>query len=291
MDQQILVPLDGSPLAERALPLARVLAKAGQAQLILLRVISPPTGHDPGDADGSVEAVTTYLRDQAARLTDVRGVETAVAVGDAADAILDQAERRPADLVVMSTHGRSGIGRWVYGSVADAVMRRSPVPVFLVPADCPTTWPHDRAPRILVPLDGSELAERALDPAVELAKLTGAELLLVRVVEPHPMEYGVASGAVVMDPTPELERAHAYLADISARLRPRELTVRATETFGFAVSAISDAARGQGADAIVLSTHGAGGLSRLLMGSVATGLVQRAHVPLLIVRPGDAGST
>ncbi len=114
-----------------------------------------PEGRQPPPATG-------HLEDLAARQPEPDRVETTTAVGEAADTIVEEIGVRRPDLVVMSTHGRSGIRRWIYGSVADEVMRRAPVPVLLVPAACPGEWPSNRAPRVLLPLDGSELAEGAL---------------------------------------------------------------------------------------------------------------------------------
>src|ERR1051326_3917222 len=92
-------------------------------------------------------------------------VETTIPWGEPTDEILEQVRSARADLVVMATHGRSGLGRWLYGSVADEVLRRASVPIFLVPPGSYEPWSADRAPRILVPLDGSQLSQAALGPA------------------------------------------------------------------------------------------------------------------------------
>ena len=292
MYQTILVPLDGSDLAERALPIAETVARASGAKILLLRVVPPATPESAtrGEYAAEVEEAEKYLASVAARLTKSCGVETRLVEGDPAASIEADVAAHRADLIAMSTHGRSGFGRWIYGSVADEVMRRAVVPVLLVPASSYATWPRDRAPRILVPLDGSGRAEDALGPASELARSLGAEILLVRVVEPHPMTYGDPS-AVFIDPTLEIDAARDYLKEKAEQLRAQGFNVKTTDSFGFAVSTILDVVREQGADLIAMSTHGRSGISRFLMGSAATGIVQRSTVPILIVRPSEPAST
>ncbi len=295
MYRSILLTLDGSPFAERALPYARMIAEASQARVILLRVVSPTEGGtDAASADQTqhVRDAEAYLSEVSTRLGSVP-VDRKVAIGIPGEIIVGEISQETVDLIVMSTHGRSGLGRWVYGSVADEVMRRSTVPVLLVPAECQPTTHKDRAPRILIPLDGSELSEEALDPALELAKVLGAELRLLRVVEPYPAAYAYAdpSAYIMIDPTPELEAARAYLDQIAERLRAKGAVVEVKEEFGFAVTTITDTARAQAVDFIAMSTHGSSGLRRLIMGSVATGVVQRAAVPILIVRPAAVRET
>jgi nucleotide-binding universal stress UspA family protein len=283
----ILVPVDGSELAERALPYASAFARAAGARILLLRALPPPetipsAGGVPRETQ---QSATGYLEDLAARQPEPDRVETTTAVGEAADTIVEEIGVRRPDLVVMSTHGRSGIRRWIYGSVADAVMRRAPVPVLLVPAACPGEWPSNRAPRVLLPLDGSELAEGALGLVDTWAKPLHAEVFVLRVVEPRPLAATNPAAYVWLDPMPELEEAHAYVAKVSKKLRDDGYAVRGTDTFGFPVPTIVDTARAESVDFIVMSTHGSGGLTRLLMGSVATGVVQRAVVPILLVGP------
>jgi nucleotide-binding universal stress UspA family protein len=199
--------------------------------------------------------------------------------------ILEESSDHQGDLIVMSTHGRSGIGRWVYGSVADDVMRHAQLPVMLIPAHARSAWPTHRPPRILIPLDGSELALGSLDCADQLAETLEGELLLVQAVEMHPPMYGDPSTYVAADPTPELEGAQGRLENVANALRKKGRTVDIAEALGFAVTAIVDVAREREVDLIVMSTHGSGGLTRLIMGSVATGIVQRADLPVVVVRP------
>jgi nucleotide-binding universal stress UspA family protein len=233
----------------------------------------------------AVVAAQTHVDQLCVQLSSAVESEGVVTVGDAATEILNEVAQRRADLIVMSTHGRSGIGRWIYGSVADQVMRRAPVPVLLVPAHARVNWPSDRTPRILVPLDGSELAHGAVEAADELAGAVDGELVLASAVEPHPPSYGDPSTFLMVDPTVELNNASELLERSALVLRARGRKVEVAVLIGFAVTAIADFARERHVDAIAMSTHGSGGLTRLIMGSVATGIVQRADVPVLVLRP------
>jgi nucleotide-binding universal stress UspA family protein len=197
--------------------------------------------------------------------------------------IVRTGRERGADLIAMSTHGRSGLGRWIYGSVADAVLREAEVPVLLIPAACQHRWPTARQPRILVPLDGSNLATQALGPALDLAELLGAELLLLQAIPPIPYVEGYYY--VVTDQEPELAEAQAALDGMAERLSTDRRKVSARAVLGYPITEIQRIAREEGIDLIAMATHGRGGLARVVMGSVATGTLQRAELPILLVRP------
>jgi nucleotide-binding universal stress UspA family protein len=214
-------------------------------------------------------------------------VETLVGCGDAAREITAVAVVWRAGLIVLTTHGRSGLGRWLYGSVADGVLRRAPVPVLLVPATCEHRWPGGRPRRLLVPLDGSAYAEEALAPAAQLARAAGAELRLLRVAELplHPRRPGSIMAGYDSDSTPELTRTKEYLGAVAARLRARGLEVTVRTDVGAPGEVIGEHAHVAGTDLLVMATHGHTGLARLLLGSVAAGALQRANRPTLLVRP------
>src|SRR5579884_461185 len=183
----ILVPLDGSSLAERALSYARSLATVSQAQMVLLRAVEPPSIAEspwqPG-LDKEMADAEAYLDGLLPGPNAASSAITSVCIGGAADAIIQESQSRGADLIVMSTHGRSGLARAVYGSVAERVCRDTQVPVLLVTAACQPTWPSDRRKRVLVTLDGSKLAEQALGEGEEIASSLGAEIVLFRAIEP-----------------------------------------------------------------------------------------------------------
>ncbi len=288
MFHTILVPLDGSRLAERALPFAEIMAKANLARILLLRVVlaAHRVAGDPlADQARAVREAEAYLTNVAAQITTQTIVESAVFVGDVADSIVEEIVLRNVDLVVMSTHGRSGVGRWVYGSVADEVMRNATVPVLLIPASCRVTWKADHIARLLVPLDGSDLAGAALDLTSGVSSSLGAELFLLRVVAAHGHGYGDVSAYLTYDPQAEAEQAREYLSGTADDLRARGHLVTVLTAIGPAAAMIAATAAEHGIELIVMSSHGSGGITRLLMGSVATGVVQQACTPVLIVRP------
>ena len=285
----ILVPLDGSHLAERALPYARRLAAASGSRLVLLWVLRAPGAAAAGDPLREVAP----RREAAAYLQGIAGqqgptpVETVVLEGDAAPAIVDAAARAGAGLIVMSTHGRSGLGRWLYGSVADAVVRHAGVPVLLVPAACPArAWASDRPLQVLVPLDASARSEAVLPAARDLAA-TGAALILLSVTPQVVSADMYGSAYMGYDVEVDMTERRAYLERTATALRAAGYAVSVRDGFGFVPVVIGEVAEAAGADLIALATHGSGGATRLLMGSVATGVVQRAMVPVLVVRPAD----
>ena len=296
MVRTILVPLDGSRLAEQAVPYAMRLARSTGARLVLVEAtLTEPL---PGQSELMARAAVTRRAEIELDVLVDRlrqeglAAEARVYYEDAATAIVDAATQETADLIVMSTHGRSGLGRWIYGSVADRVLRTAPIPVLLVPAPCSGEWTTARPLRILVPLDQSPFAEEALGPASELAQALGAELLLLQVLE-YPLP-AVADGATYLPPLDQdadLAAARQYLEDVAVAPRADGQTVTTLAVtappspVGQAVATIAAVAHDEPVDALVMATHGRGGLARLVMGSVATGVLQHAIVPVLVVRP------
>jgi nucleotide-binding universal stress UspA family protein len=284
----ILVPLDGSPLAERALPYAVRIASAMGAQLRLVRacVAAPPVLLDSGAAVRVAIAVHAAELHDARRAMDQQvaalrsvgaSVDGVVHSGDAPDVILGEAQACGADLIVMTTHGRGGLTRALYGSVADAVLRRSTVPVLLVPEAVPPSAEAGYPGRIVVALDGSSLAEASLRPALGLARAGGGRLELLRVVDPPE---GLGKHAFLRA---ERAKAYRYLRVQAKRVGDAGVEAAVHVRVGPVVATILAAADQLDAGLIAAGTHGRGGLSRLVMGSVATGLVEHSKVPLLLV--------
>lgn len=295
----VLVPLDGSAVAPIALPYAVVIARALDASVQLLAVIEPKprglTQRSAHDADRlellDQRSLEAALADAASRLAD-EGVTAGTRLfrGDPATAILEAAREEPVRMVIMGTHGRGGADRWGVGSVADQVMRRNSKPTLLV--RLPYTSASQQAPtrpvalrRLVVPLDGSPLAEAALPLATELAAATGAQLVLVR-VEPW-LTVGSAPYGTVPEFTKMEDDAAAaatdYLAGVRDRL-PADLAVQTAVLRGRAATSLVDFALYEQADLTVMTTQGRGGLRRLVLGSVADHVV-RAGVPAVLVRP------
>lgn len=295
MYKLIMVPLDGSDFSEQALPITVDIARRAGAVVQIVRAHSPIamlSRESDFVVDVTVdekirEVETVYLDEVVRKLKNTFGtVAIPVLVNSfAAEALHDQAVRGGADLVVMATHGRSGLSRFWLGSTADALIRTLPMPVLLVrPQEKSVSVAGTFALRhILIPLDGSEVAEQILESATELGELFAAEYTLLRVVEPFmsPLEFA-NQGLVEL-----LERRNlAYLEGIAAKLQDRSLRVKSRVVLNRpAAAAILDEARAQNVDLIALETHGRGGLSRAILGSVADKVIRGAQIPVLVQRP------
>ena len=292
MNTRILVPLDGSELAERAIPYAEALARPSGARLILVRVVHRFAL--PGTRGATqMEAIRTaeeYLEEVAARLR-VRDlvVDTAAPTGDPAEWIVDEAGIYRADLIVMATHGRGGLARFVYGSVASAVLTRATTPVLLVRAwQCEAASRFDDRPRLLVPLDGSDFAQVALDHAERLATELDGELVLLCAVPPlvpERLAEWVDGADLDAEQAAHLVAARDYLAQLAARLGKAGLPVQIEAHVSVPAEAIVAASREQGAALVVMATHARTGAVRLLLGSVAEAVIRQGEAPVLLVRP------
>jgi nucleotide-binding universal stress UspA family protein len=316
MFRTLVVPLDGSPFAEQALPVAVGIARRSGAAVRLVHVL-PPVPSIYGEAalflEDDVEARFRERRqaEQQAYLDRVAGrvreripgkVTTALGEGEVADLLLAEATRSAADLVVMTTHGRGPLGRFWLGSVADELVRRLPVPLLLArPQDLPGAAPEEVAFRhILLTLDGTPLAERMVEPAVALGALSDAEFTLLRVIRPVPVVGVPAAGGSMGEELAGLlgrveqiqeqlrQEAATYLEGVAGRLRARGLRVQTRvavdEQPGAAV--VREAAD-PSVDLVALATHGRRGVSRLLLGSVADKVIRGAARPVLAFHPAD----
>ena len=302
MFQNILVPLDGSPFAESALPLASRLAKSAQARLHLVLAHQPAqvlvgVGEMmamPGDLNEALQAHETgYLSQTADRMVQ-RGfgpVESHEAVGLAGPELCDEAGRLGADLIVMATHGRGGIRRFWLGSVADYVVRHLATPVLVVHPGREGEAVEDRPIRsILVALDLSADSEAILGPVVALAQVTQAHVTLLHAVPSYEKMDAPALPFPMPKNPAQLGRyqleAQRSLDGIAARLRERGLSVAARLATGTSpATTLLEALEEDRYDLIALTTHGAGGVRRLLVGSVADKVIRRAAKPVLVMRP------
>lgn len=295
MDERVvLVPLDGSELAEGALPIARALTEALGGTLRLITVVDTgmpwPRARATAEHDQLLEGeraqAERYLHEQAAAL-NLAGRQAAVllAQGEPVEQLLAAAAEPDVAFVAMATHGRGGLQRWYLGSVADKLMRLAPCPVLLITPD-PDADPAAAAPlrRIAVPLDGSELAEAALPIAAHLAERSGAALQLVRaqplvLTATAPYPYVPEIG----DVQAEVEAAdEVYLQ----RQQNRFPSLHNTDTVLLRGSAVAliEYFKQEPPDLVVMTTHGRGGIKRLVLGSTADRSV-RAGLPTLLLRP------
>jgi nucleotide-binding universal stress UspA family protein len=297
MYRSILVPLDGSPAAEHALPWALSLARLAKAALQIAAVHVPAAPLFSGSdllgnlqLDSSIrEKERSYLDGVVRRLVHAtRAPVTSVLLeGPIADALSEQAKTVQADLIVMTTHGRGPLSRFWLGSVADKLVRQASVPVLVVrPQEGPPELIEAPPCRhILIPLDGTEEAEQILEPAVQLGSLMQADyellLVIVPLVSPDP--------ATVYEPAfiqAVQTDGREYLEEVAERLRARSLRVHTRVIFSRpAAMAILEEAGTEPATLIALETHGRGGVARLLLGSVADKVLRGASVPVLVHRP------
>ena len=316
MFQYILVPLDGSKRAESALPVAASIARSTGARLLLLRVLPLPTNIpvyplEPIDspeeelASDEYRASITYLdrKKHARELQDIP-VDTHLVTGPIAQRILFSIEARGIDLVVMCSRGETGIKRRALGSVAQKIVRSSPVPVLVLHESAGTLsnqHPAGQRPvRVLVALDGSSLAETALKPAAALTTALSAPepgiLHLLSVVPPPRSTSASGANASQLD----LSEARMYIQTIAQavkeeRRRAGTLIVHTSVVEGLDVAetiirVAEEGAAGEVCDAIALASHGRGGLTRWIMGSTAERLLDGTRLPLLVVhvpQPGD----
>jgi nucleotide-binding universal stress UspA family protein len=296
--ERILVPLDGSTLAEAALPHALAVAQKTKAALRFVSVLEP----SPVDRQDDWEAATRawledYLEEIAGRVTAVTGVgaSTAMLSGLVVEALLAEANACRADLIVLATHGRGAIAREWLGSVADGLMRHSRVPVLLVRPQttaAPVREPAERPATILVPLDGSELSESALAHAEELGELFSSSYHLTRVVVAIDITapYLPATAPMNRDIVAAAKAAAAeYLEAHAERMRRRGLRVTTSVAVDAqAAHGILSEAEAVGCDMIAMATHGRNGMRRLVLGSAADKVLRGTQIPLLLYRPVEA---
>ena len=295
MYRSVFVPLDGSAFAEQALPFAASIARRASATLYIVHAHVTVASLYGGIEFGADLTLDTQIRENEAayldgvvkRLTDNVPVRVSHMLinGPVADALHEQALAAAADLVVMATHGRGPMSRFWLGGVADKLVRRLPMPVLLVrpQEQTPNLVTEVSLRRILIPLDGSDLAEQIIGPATELGNLMQAEYRLLRVVEP----FMSPSHQLLVPLFDQLAReAQTYVDGVAKRLRGRSMSVKTSVVINrFAAAAILEEALVHATDLIALETQGRGGLGRLVLGSVADKVVRGALTPVLVHRP------
>ena len=331
MHGSIIVPLDGSAFSARALPTAVAIARKKGVPLHLLSVHTPlviplplpdapvyDTTFDETQRDALQRALEGYAR----RITAEVGFvpTTAVFEGDPAVVLAEEATRRSASLIVMTTHGRGGFTRAWLGSVADELVRRSPAPLLIVrpvdasedptagtaagaaglggiadPASVPLSPTESLFPfhRILVPLDGSSLAEEILDPALALGVPGETSYVLLRMVPVPktvlPPDETFWTARELAEQNAARAAAATYLEGAASRIRDAGYPVETVVLVGHdAARTIMHEAGQRRIDLFAISTHARGGLARLRLGSVADKIIRGAECPTLVGRPRGA---
>lgn len=305
MYRSIMTPLDGSVFSEHALPLALSIARRTGAAVRIAHVHTPIIALTyPGEylvLDAALDIQTreserAYLDGLAQRLASSWDVPITVALLDGpsvAEVLHDHARAVGIDLVVMTTHGRTGLSRFWLGSVANTLARQATLPVLLVrPRDDAFDLAQEQVVKhILIPLDGSRFADQVLDRAIALGVPMQAEYTLLRAIDPLLAGHTVPPYTVGLDEKIyEQIRADAqnHLERVAEHLRAESLHVRTSLVIAQPANAILTYAREHGVDLIAMATHGRGGMSRMLLGSVADKVVRGACAPVLLQRPEGA---
>jgi nucleotide-binding universal stress UspA family protein len=305
MFRSILVPLDGSPASEHAVPWALSIAQQDGTAVHLARVHLPPAPIMVGSelaSDVALDAAIrnvefNYLEDLTKKLrsTTTIPIRSALLEGAVVDSIEEHARTIQADLIVMTTHGRGALARFWLGSVADKVIRSSTIPTMLIRPNEDQGADLTNRPflsRIAIPLDGTELSERILEPAMKLGKVSGADFGLVLVLDALEDIEALANLKIQAPgawfPEATQAKAESYLERIAHRMRGHSLKV-STKVIrhGTAARAILDYAGQHGNAAIALATHGRSGLRRVFLGSVADKIVRGATLPVLVYHPAE----
>lgn len=281
---KILVPLDGSELAERVVAPALHLAESMNSAVTLLTVITHKPNEDPGLLAKAVQTgafeADLYLRSVKKKfMPALVTIETAVITGKPENAIIQFAQENAFDLIVMSTHGRSGISRWSFGRVAHKVLRRAPCPTVILRSE--KEIKSQEFKRVLLPLDGSPLAERVLESAQIMADHLAVELLLMRVVEPG-LFYGFGHDDAEIEQ--EQQQAQAYLAEVERNLKEQGIPVTSHVAVGQVADQIVDYAKAEAVDLIIVSSRGDSGFDAWMFGSVAEKVMKGAPCAILVIR-------
>ncbi|NQU97716.1 MAG: universal stress protein [Chloroflexi bacterium] len=312
MFDRILVPLDGSEHAERICGWVMGFAKTIGAEVELFAVVNParltvpeagarrsaeaPVESEAGPqvVDPAVEQALRYLEHRALGYEEI-GVKAATkaVVGNPAEEIVKRAASAEIDMIAMATRRESALARGILGSVTDRVLHNTPVPLLTIrPQDGPSTFAKTGRPGIIVvPLDGSEVSERAVPVALFLAKASGAEVIFLQALPPPYVaagELGVHFYTSDYVMSEEREEVFRYLSAFVERAREEgvEATVRAP--VGTAAACIVESIENQPGGLVVMSTHGASGFKRWVVGSVADKVIRSSGRPVLVLPSRDA---
>jgi nucleotide-binding universal stress UspA family protein len=275
--KKLVVPLDGSPLAEVALPYAEEIAGKAGSEIILLTVLPSEETNEYQNHYSYATKIAEATKCQAEKYVELSGkkdikVGIATRSGNPAEGILDYVKKGHLNLIIMATHGRSGVSRWAIGSVADKVVRATTrQPLLLIRAK--GTHPDIRAKRIfkraIVPLDGSMESEAVINYMLEIATNLQMELILLQVV-------------------PKTNHMHAdaeaYLHSICGQLEDKGIAARYEVRVGAAADQIIDLADELDSDMVAMSTHGRSAISLWPLGSVAQKVLLGGNSPLLLIR-------
>jgi nucleotide-binding universal stress UspA family protein len=284
MWQKILVPLDGSELAELALPYAQELAAAFNSELILLYV-------SEASEEDYLHMHQLYLEKIAVPMKKaVKRVSPLVISGKPAEEIVRYTEKNDIGLIVMASHGHSGIIPWVKGGIASKVIEATGVPLLLIKATKPRRKTEEKRliSRILLCLDGSQVGEAAITLVKELKSRLEAEVILLEVVPEGRHVRTVGGLDYILYPEPEIEtfkaEAKEYLDKVYKRLQGDRGELRVEIRLGDVNQEILNLARKERASLIAISSHGHSGMTKWVFGSTAQKIIEDSPLPVLVIR-------
>jgi nucleotide-binding universal stress UspA family protein len=291
---RLLVPLDGSPVAEKALPHARALGRILGIPITLITVIETADDFSKkisaaldGLIEGGVEKSEQYLEKISRTFTGV-AIEYRVDKGRAEEAIIVNAAGDAGTLITMATRGRSGFGRWLLGSITEKVVRGANNPVLAVRVTADTSSEGEAAmDSILVPLDGSTLAESVLPYVIELAKAFDAKVTLLRSYNLKEMIFSFEKYHPDLDQVRGALKweAMTYLNEKVEELKSRDLVeVRSSVTEGDAAETIIETAKAAANTLIVMSPHSGSVIKHWVLGSVTDKVLRHANSSVLMIR-------
>jgi nucleotide-binding universal stress UspA family protein len=296
MYRKMLVLLDGSKLAEVVFTYAQELSARLNINLELLHVCSPQEAEQLPMRQVYIDHMAEVLQNKAIEIRSKIGDQTPgikaqgkVVVGYPAEEILKYTDENNIDLIMLSTHGRSGVRAWDIGNVANKVIRGSKVPLWIVPSELSEEIIYDKLPRrlIVIPLDGSAMSEAVLPHALTIAKQRGVEpdLVLVHVYNPDGMSITVNYEKIEAEEAKRLE-AKNYLDSIIKRIGKEGIKARTEILTGDPAEAIIDFVKNNPAQLIAMATHGHAGLSRMIFGSATENILHLIKkTPIFLVKP------
>jgi nucleotide-binding universal stress UspA family protein len=283
VSQSVVIGLDASDLSARALPFAQDIAEQWRGRLILVHASGSGEEHVPVPLELELHELVRELAEKGIN------ADAVVRASEPAQAIVDVARERDADLIVMGSHQRHGLDRWLNGSVTEKVLSLSSTPLLVVPSH--NTTSRTRSQRILIPLDGTRVGEAPLDFLRERATVRPIEVLLVRIVSDAPIVVGMAPGftsapLTAEDLDAEVTEARRYLAGMAESIRDSRVSAhyQVIEATAPVSRVILKAARDAGADLIALGSHAKSGMSRFVLGSVSEETLERSPIPVLLMR-------
>jgi len=285
---RLLVALDGSELSERAIPYAQAIAKTKGSEVILFTVSIASVEQLDRPMKAYLELKAKELQSQGVKAS------SAITYGNVPDEIVGYADKNNIDLIIISTHGYSGIKRWVLGSVARKVLYGTVVQVLLIKSKAPKVSQIELK-KLLLPLDGSPFSESPIISIEQLIKGTGSEIFLTLVCEPPLVP---SYGDHPINPTWEKHRdtlwavakqeASEYLKKMETKLKRQGVKVKSEVIpgeLGRVAETILQAAQRENVDLIAMATHGRSAVSRWVYGGVANRIVEQSIQPVLLIRP------